>query len=763
MQNESSTLSYSESISTEESDVSESMIDDKEDDSFKFFSNDLYTVMYSNIDQSLTGKREELMGKIEEIRPSIITLTEIEPKFKKDQTKQIKDSEINIPNYSLFTNNNRKRGVAIYIETELNPRECTEEINANFDECVFCEFESKYEEKVLIGCMYKSPNSSKENTENMLKTLRQDQIQKYDIICITGDFNYPKIDWTGNCKVSGENENFVECIRDAFLIQKVQKPTRNVRMDQKANIVDLVLTNDESAISEVVHGAPIGNSDHDTLYFQLNILKYKKKQEKHKCFNLNKGNYDKMRKDMNEEQWSKLNSMEVEEAWQSIKEKILEQMNKHIPKAESKKQKRLTPCWMNKKVFRRIKKKYHAFKRYLITRQGKDYEKYIKQRNKCTREIKKAKKKHEKNIANECKENPKKFWKYVNDKCKSNVGISSLKDKNGNLLTSDKERAEILNDFFTSVFLKEDTSNLPNISEGEFSKGEFIKDIIITKEEVEKKLKALISDKAQGPDQIPPRVLKELHKELAEPLTILFRKSIESGIVPSDWKFAEVTAIFKKGNRTDPGNYRPVSLTSICCKILEQFVRDSIVDHMTDNNLYSECQHGFRKKRSCVTQLLEVHEKLTDMIDDGKSIDIIYVDFKKAFDSIPHERLLLKMKGYGIIGKTYQWVRNFLSGREQRVRVGNEYSQRTKVTSGIPQGSILGPVLFTIFINDLPEAVNVNCKVFADDTKIYDDTNNHHEIQSDLFKMQEWTEKWNLYFNISKCKVMHIGKKKSTE
>ena len=336
---------------------------------------------------------------------------------------------------------------------------------------------------------------------------------------------------------------------------------------------------------------------------------------------------------MNEEQWSKLNSMEVEEAWQSIKEKILEQMNKHIPKAESKKQKRLTPCWMNKKVFRRIKKKYHAFKRYLITRQGKDYEKYIKQRNKCTREIKKAKKKHEKNIANECKENPKKFWKYVNDKCKSNVGISSLKDKNGNLLTSDKERAEILNDFFTSVFLKEDTSNLPNISEGEFSKGEFIKDIIVTKEEVEKKLKALISDKAQGPDQIPPRVLKELHKELAEPLTILFRKSIESGIVPSDWKFAEVTAIFKKGNRTDPGNYRPVSLTSICCKILEQFVRDSIVDHMTDNNLYSECQHGFRKKRSCVTQLLEVHEKLTDMIDDGKSIDIIYVDFKKAFDS----------------------------------------------------------------------------------------------------------------------------------
>ena len=147
----------------------------------------------------------------------------------------------------------------------------------------------------------------------------------------------------------------------------------------------------------------------------------------------------------------------------------------------------------------------------------------------------------------------------------------------------------------TSVFLIEDLTNLPTIKEGELSKGKMIRDTEITQKEVEKKLKALISDKAQGPDQIPPRVLKELHKELAEPLTMLFKKSIEEGEIPEDWKFAEVTAIFKKGNRTDPGNYRPVSLTSICCKILEQFVRDNIVNHMTENNLFSECQHGFRK------------------------------------------------------------------------------------------------------------------------------------------------------------------------
>ena len=117
------------------------------------------------------------------------------------------------------------------------------------------------------------------------------------------------------------------------------------------------------------------------------------------------------------------------------------------------------------------------------------------------------------------------------------------------------------------------------------------------------------------------------------------------------------------------------------------------------------------------------------------------------------------MKGYGIVGKTHEWVRSFLSNREQRVRVGNEYSCKTKITSGIPQGSILGPVLFTIFINDLPEAIEVNCKVFADDTKIYDSSQNHTKIQQDLYKMQRWTETWNLYFNVSKCKVMYMGKK----
>ena len=291
-----------------------------------------------------------------------------------------------------------------------------------------------------------------------------------------------------------------------------------------------------------------------------------------------------------------------------------------------------------------------------------------------------------------------------------------------------------------------------------YSKGVSISDINITPESVKKKLLNLNPSKAQGPDGIPPKILKELSEELSWPLCTLFNLSLETGVVPDDWKTAEVVALFKKGTKSDPGNYRPVSLTCITSKVLESLIRDEIVTHMTANKLYSKCQHGFRRKRSCITQLLEVMENFTCLLDDGYSFDVVYLDFKKAFDTVPHERLLLKLNAYGVCGNILQWVRSFLSGRRQRVRIGTEFSKKTDVLSGIPQGSILGPVLFTIFINDLPNFIESACKIFADDTKVYNASKEHRIIQSDLINLQKWTEDWNLYFNVSKCKVMHIGK-----
>ena len=177
------------------------------------------------------------------------------------------------------------------------------------------------------------------------------------------------------------------------------------------------------------------------------------------------------------------------------------------------------------------------------------------------------------------------------------------------------------------------------------------------------------------------------------PLSILFNKSLELGKISLEWKNANVVAIFKKGTKSNPGNYRPVSLTCVTCKILESVIRDAIVEHMNDYNLYSDCQHGFRKRRSCVTQLLHVMEDLSLLVENGCDIDVIYFDFRKAFDQVPHQRLLTKLASYGIAGNIIQWIADFLSNRCQKVRVGNCYSSKADVLSGIPQGSILGPIL----------------------------------------------------------------------
>ena len=256
--------------------------------------------------------------------------------------------------------------------------------------------------------------------------------------------------------------------------------------------------------------------------------------------------------------------------------------------------------------------------------------------------------------------------------------------------------ANTLNAFFASVFTRENIDdNVPFLQEGGNSQGMTLSEIRVTPAAVTEKLGKLNKDKAQGPDNIPPRVLVELCHTLGEPLSVLYNKSLEMGRIPADWKTAHVTAIFKKGTKSTAGNYRPVSLTCVLCKVLESIIRDAMVNHMNDHKLYSSCQHGFRKGRSCTTQLLEVMENLSRSIDDGQNIDILYLDFRKAFDQVPHHRLLLKLRSYGFVGNISKWIEDFLSDRTQKVRVGDSYSANAKVLSGIPQGSILGPILFT--------------------------------------------------------------------
>jgi len=291
---------------------------------------------------------------------------------------------------------------------------------------------------------------------------------------------------------------------------------------------------------------------------------------------------------------------------------------------------------------------------------------------------------------------------------------------------------------------------------------ETLRDMEVNTDTIQAKLNKLRTDKAPGADGMSPWLLKEIQEFLVTPIYFLMRKSLDEGIVPDDWRTAHVSPIYKKGCRDQASNYRPVSLTSQISKVIESMLRDVIVEHLERHMLIRDSQHGFRKGRSCLTNLLVFLDKVTESINDGISVDVIFLDFAKAFDKVPHQRLLRKLRAHGICGKILNWISAWLTNRRQRVCLQGELSGWLDVTSGVPQGSVLGPVLFLIFINDLDSGIVNWILKFADDTKIYSclrEAKDCDMLQDDLDLLYAWSNEWQMQFNVDKCKVMHIGKK----
>ena len=272
-----------------------------------------------------------------------------------------------------------------------------------------------------------------------------------------------------------------------------------------------------------------------------------------------------------------------------------------------------------------------------------DHRAYIRARNQAKKKCKKSKTKQEEAIAKEAKNNPKAFWNYIKTKTTSRSGISDIKKQDGTKTKTDQEKTEVLNSFFHSVFTEEDVGPLP--TPPVYNYMEKLTDIDISEEEVRKIPAGLHVDKAAGPDQISPVILTQAADLLSYPVTKLFERSIEEGNVPQDWRCATVTPIFKKGSRAEACNYRPVSLTCILCKCMEKIIRRHAVKHVEDSNLISKDQHGFVSGRSCTTQLLEVMDEWTEILDDGGSIDAIYMDFQKAFDACSRKLRPMESKG----------------------------------------------------------------------------------------------------------------------
>ena len=286
-------------------------------------------------------------------------------------------------------------------------------------------------------------------------------------------------------------------------------------------------------------------------------------------------------------------------------------------------------------------------------------------------------------------------------------------------------------------------------------------DIQVVKRGVLKQLHNPKPNKAAGPDGISPRVYKELASVLAGPLTSLFQLSLDKGVVPSDWKKATVCPIFKKGEKYDPVNYRPVSLTSVACKVLEHIITSHLMTYAEDRSLLHPNQHGFRKNKSCEKQLIELIADLTTNMDEQIQMEACILDFSKAFDKVSHQKLLGKLASYGISHQLVSWIDSFLTNRVQTVVVDGKESREASVSSGGPQGSILGPTLFLYYINDLPDNIASTVRLFADDTIIYNTSENHEILQDDLRRLEIWEKKWDMQFHPLKCEHVTFTRKTS--
>ena len=360
-------------------------------------------------------------------------------------------------------------------------------------------------------------------------------------------------------------------------------------------------------------------------------------------------------------------------------------------------------------------------------------------------------------------DNKRSFWCFVRDQRKSNCPAAF--QSAGKLIHKPDEIAQAFNDFFTSVHSPAVTCtetppscSLPIPELPEFT---------VTFEWLTKALSSLSSHKAPGPDTISSSILRAAKTPLVPPLLRVMNSSLMKGSVPKDWKLSQITAVFKAGSRNCVTNYRPVALTSVVCKVLERAIAENINKHVNSLCLVNEKQHGFTSKKSCVTQLINATHDWASILDKPHPprLDIIFLDFSKAFDLMPHHILLNKLaRNFNIRGPTWNWLKSFLTNRQQRVTYRGSVSSWAPVASGVPQGSVLGPLLFNLFISDISKNLSATSLLFADDTLIYRPIKtpaDEQSLQSDLSMLNQWSTENGMRINKEKSKVMHMSRCKT--
>ena len=575
-------------------------------------------------------------------------------------------------------------------------------------------------------------------------------------VIICGDFNFPTITWSIdnclNCSNSTCTGIFLEFFYTHGLRQLVTEPTRG------ENILDLVFCNDTNCVLNTRSIEPFSTSDHNQVLFD--ILNYTTSVDYSVCTrDFKSADWNGMRSYLAGADFFQLfqRNLPPTEIITKFYEIINECIDLHVPMKcvvnPERSHKQKYPAYIQRK----IRKKATAWRTYRAFKTPESLASYKRIASQCKSAIYSHVLFCEKQLID--RGNLGKFYRYANKKFSSKSPVGPLFNSDGSLTADPKEKALILQQAFTQNFTV-DNGHLPCASNFGQSSCKLSR-ILFTGSLIRRAIKKLKVKTSGGPDGIPPSFFTNCIDDLCYPLSLLFTFSFEHGILPAAWLISFITPVFKKGNPASANNYRPIALTSVMCKLMEAIIKDQIVHFLTSKGLISKRQHAFLKNHSTASNLLECLQDWSIGLNSHSSTDIVYIDFSKAFDSIVHSKLLFKLELYGISGHLLKWISSFLSNRMQCVVTDYFYSPICSVISGVPQGSVLGPILFIIYVNDIDSVCcgDTTMQLFADDAKLYSNVvvdSASTSLQLSLDRLTQWANVWQLHININKCSVLPV-------